>query len=84
MKKNVKQILFYVVLIAVVVVICAMLFREGTVSMKYSDVVAAFKAEAVEEFQIDKNNVLTMVLRDGSEAAKTFAISSEKKVCKTK
>ncbi len=81
MKKSVKQILFYVALIIIVVVICAMLFRQTTVSMKYSDVVAAFKADEsgqsqVEEFQIDKNNVLTLVLREGSETAEAFGVKN--------
>ncbi len=81
MKKSVKQILFYVALIIIVVVICAMLFRQTTVSMKYSDVVAAFKADEngqsqVEEFQIDKNNVLTLILREGSETANTFGVKN--------
>ena len=42
MKKNVKQILFYVVLIAAVILICALLFRQSSEKMKYSDVVEAF------------------------------------------
>ena len=81
MKKSVKQILFYVALIIIVVVICAMLFRQTTVSMKYSDVVSAFKADEsgqsqVEEFQIDKNNVLTIIFREGSEMAETFGVKN--------
>ena len=76
MKKSVKQILFYVVLIVVVVVICAMLFRQSTVSMKYSDVVSAFKSGAVEEFQIDKNNTLSLILKEDSETAKNFGVKN--------
>ena len=81
MKKSVKQILFYVALIIIVVVICAMLFRQTTVSMKYSDVVSAFKADEsgqsqVEEFQINKNNVLTLIFREGSEMAETFGVKN--------
>ena len=81
MKKSAKQILFYVVLIVAVIMICAMLFRQSTVSMKYSDVVSAFKADEngqsqIEEFQIDKNNVLTMVFRDDSEIGKTFGVKN--------
>ena len=74
MKKGAKQILFYVVLIAAVVVICAMLFRTSDVSMKYSDVVSAFKAGDVESFEIDKNNVITMTLKEDSAIAEKFGV----------
>ena len=78
MKKGAKQILFYVALIAVVVVICAMLFRTSDVSMKYSDVVSAFKAGDVESFEIDKNNVISMTLKDGSKTAEEFGVKDNK------
>ena len=71
MKKNFKHIAFYLVLIVAVVIICAMLFRNDSPDkMGYSDVVAAFKAEEVEAFEIDKNNVLTMTFDKDSEYAK--------------
>ncbi len=71
-KKNTfKHILFYVVLIAAVVLICAMLFRSDAPDrMGYSDVVAAFKSEEVLAFEIDKNNVLKMTFDKDSEYAK--------------
>ena len=72
MKKNVKQILFYVVLIAAVIVICALLFRENGEKMKYSDVVEAFKTESVESFEIDKNNNLNMTFKEGSKFEKDY------------
>ena len=72
MKKNVKQILFYVALIAAVILICALLFRESGEKMKYSDVVEAFKTESVEEFEVDKNNNLIMTFKEGSSFAKDF------------
>lgn len=71
MKKNFKHILFYVILIVAVVLICAMLFRNDSAEqMTYSDVVAAFKSEQVKNFEIDKNNVLTMTFSKESEYAK--------------
>ena len=78
MKKNVKQILFYVALIAAVILICAMLFRESTAEMQYSDVVTAFSENQVESFEIDKNNNLTMTFREGSEFAKNFGNQERK------
>ena len=72
MKKNLKQILFYVVLIIAVILICAMLFKENTAKMQYSDVVAAFSNAEVTSFELDKNNNLNMVFKEGSEAAKNF------------
>ena len=72
MKKNLKQILFYVALIAAVILICAMLFKESTAKMQYSDVVKVFSSAQVESFEIDKNNNLTMVFKANSEAAKSF------------
>ena len=72
MKKNVKQILFYVALIAAVILICAMLFRESAPDMQYSDVVSVFSTNQVESFEIDKSNNLTMTFKEGSEAAKSF------------
>jgi ATP-dependent Zn protease len=71
MKKNFKHVLFYLCLIAAVIIICAMLFRsDAPERMKYSDVVSAFKQEEVKEFEINKNNVLTMAFDKDSQFAK--------------
>ena len=72
MKKSAKQILFYVVLIAAVIAICVMLFKQSDVAMKYSDVVTAFKTGEVESFEIDKNNVISMTFKEETDFAKTF------------
>ena len=77
-KKNGKHILFYLVLIVGVILVCAMLFQQTTEKMRYSDVVSAFKTASVEEFEIDKNNVLTMVLKDGTDAASKWGIKNSK------
>ena len=73
MKKSVKQILFYVVLIAVVIIVCVMLFaKNDDVGMKYSDVVEAFKSGQVESFTMGNDNVLKITFKDGSTLAEEF------------
>jgi len=75
-KNNLRHILFYVFLIAAVILVCASLFQDaGAEQMKYSDVVAAFKSGEVLEFEIDKENVITMTLPASSEYAK-FKVST--------
>ena len=75
-KSNLRHILFYVFLIAAVILVCASLFQDaGVEKMKYSDVVAAFKSGEVLEFEIDKENVITMTLKEDSEYAK-FKVST--------
>ncbi len=77
-KSNFKHILFYIVLISAVVLVCAMLFRsESPDKMNYSDVVSAFENGQVKEFEIDKNNVLTMTFDKDSEYAK-YKVSENK------
>lgn len=77
-KSNLRHILFYVFLIAAVVLICATLFQgEGAEQMEYSDVVAAFKSGEVRDFEIDKNNVITMTFDASSQYAK-FKVSDNK------
>ena len=73
MKKSIKQILFYVVLIAVVIIVCVMLFaKNDSESMQYSDIVEAFKTEQVESFVMGNNNVLSITFKDGSSLAEEF------------
>ncbi len=75
-KSSLRHILFYVILIAAVILICASLFQDmGVDKMRYSDVVAAFKSGEVIEFEVDKENVITMTLPEGSPYAK-FKVSS--------
>lgn len=77
-KSNFKHILFYLVLIAAVVLVCAMLFRsDSPEKMDYSDVVSAFENGHVKEFTIDKNNVLSMTFDKDSEYAK-FKVGENK------
>ncbi len=72
MKKNVKQILFYVALIAVVIIVCVLLFKQSDVNMKYSDVVEAFKTEQVDSFVLGNDNVLKLTFKEGSQIAQEF------------
>jgi len=77
-KSNLRHIIFYVFLISAVVLICATLFQgEGAEKMEYSDVVAAFKSGEVRDFEIDKNNVITMTFDASSQCAK-FKVSENK------
>ena len=73
MKKNLKQILFYVVLIAVVIIVCVMLFTKNDgAGMKYSDVIEAFKTEQVESFVMGNDNVLKITFKEGADLAEEF------------
>ena len=79
MNKKFKHILFYVVLIAIVIAVCAFLFRgEESAKMKYSDVVAAFKNEQVIEFEINSDNVLTMTFDASCEEYQKYKSGESK------
>ena len=67
MKKNLKHILFYVVLIAVLVVVCALIFKQtgNKDEITYDDIVRYFTNQEVEKFSLDYNNALTLELKDG-------------------
>lgn len=74
MKNNIKVILFYIVLIAVIIIATASLFKSMSGDdITYSDVISYFKEEKVRKFEIDGNNVLKMEIRvtltDGSEGS---------------
>ena len=67
-KSNLKVIIFYIVLIAVIVVATASLFSSVANSgLLYSDVVELFKEGRVKNFQIDGSNTLTMIVRVNEE-----------------
>ena len=73
MKKTAKQLIFYIVLIAVVIAVCAFLCQSSSAEkMQYSDVVAAFKGGEVASFEIDTDNVITMTFTEGSEIGEQF------------
>ena len=68
-KRTGRHILFYLILIAAVVLICASLFAQDAEKMRYNDVVLAFKNGDVIDFEIDQDNVLTMHVKEGSVPA---------------
>ncbi|MBQ7161625.1 MAG: ATP-dependent zinc metalloprotease FtsH [Clostridia bacterium] len=70
MKKqtNLKAILFYVIIVAVVIATSSMLLRNtGRRTPEYSAIVNAFEKGEVREFEIDPNDLLTFVTYDGKE-----------------
>ena len=81
MKKTAKQLIFYIVLIAVVIAVCAFLFRSSaSEKMQYSDVVAAFKGGEVASFEIDTDNVITMTFTEDSEIGQKFGAKNSEGV----
>ena len=69
MKKNLKHILFYVVLIAVLIGVCVLIFRQPSSKdvTTYDDIVRYFTEEQVVKFSLDYNNDLTLELKDGKK-----------------
>ena len=73
MKKNIKNVLFYVLLAAAVIILCAYLFTEskGKEEITYDDILKYFYNGEVEKFSVNTNdNILKLELkpRDGKEA----------------
>ena len=73
MKKNIKNVLFYVLLAAAVIILCAYLFTEskGKEEITYDDVLKYFYNGEVEKFSVNTNdNILKLELKpkDGKEA----------------
>ncbi len=69
MKKHLKTILFYLLLIGIFIAVAATIFR-GTTNEKLvlSDVLSYFESDRVESFVIDENNNLTMKIIEVDEA----------------
>jgi len=81
MKKTAKQLIFYIVLIAIVIGICVFLFQSSASDkMRYSDVVAAFKGGEVTSFEIDTDNVITMKFTEDSEIGQKFGAKNSEGV----
>ncbi|MBQ4090766.1 MAG: AAA family ATPase, partial [Clostridia bacterium] len=55
-----------------------MLFSQQSESMRYNDVVKAFKGGEVIDFEIDKDNVLTMEFKKDSDSAKKWGTTDAK------
>ena len=70
MKSNLKVILFYLVLIAVIIFVVAQVFTTTQVEkLVYSDIVTYFEEEQVSSFVVDEDYLLTMKLKDGTEVS---------------
>jgi ATP-dependent metalloprotease FtsH len=69
MKSNLKVIIFYVVLIGVILISCAVLWRSmPSEEITYNDVITYFETEQVKKFTIDDKNTLEMTLRNQTTA----------------
>ncbi len=67
MKSNYKILVFYVLLIAVILVATAALFgNQTTQKIIYSDIDKLFYEEQVKEFEIDSDNQLVILKRDNT------------------
>ena len=72
-KSNLKVLIFYVVLIAAIILALSLMFtnREDNSELKnYSEVVDYFRADAVKEFTVTENNYITMSVYDKAEIEK--------------
>ncbi len=70
MKKNnnIKIIIFYIALFAVILLVLAFIFRQSDpAALKYSDVVGYFQDDRVAEFVVDKDNFIEMKLYEIDE-----------------
>ena len=66
MKKNTKIILFYIIMIAAVLVITSVMFNSvDTEETVYSDIIELFKKEQVTKFTIDTDNKITVTTKEG-------------------
>ena len=66
MKNNMKILLFYGVLIAVILIVSALVLSEPVEKpLTFSDIVQTFKSEQVESFQITNDNELKILTKDG-------------------
>ncbi len=75
MKNNVKILLFYLVLIAIIIFVVAQLFTNTEQEKPvYSDIVTYFESEQVKSFVVDESYMLTMTLQDGTE--KSYQLKS--------
>lgn len=70
MKRSFRNVLVYVVFIAIIIIATAVLWsRTGqTDKIHYSDVVEYFKNGDVKSFEVDKDNNIKLVVRDKTDA----------------
>ncbi len=77
MKKNLRVVIFYVVVIAVIIISTAALWNGNkTEEIIYSDVVNYFKNEQVTSFVVDDENYIELKLKkdDGSTATEVYQL----------
>ncbi len=66
MKNSYKILIFYIVLIAVILIAATAMFnRSSSEKLIYSDIVTKFKNEEVKVFELDDSNTLTLKTQDG-------------------
>ncbi len=69
MRNNFKTILFYIVLIAIIIVTVSTLFgRANDKPAQYSDIVEYFRTDSVISFVVDEDYYLTMIVVDPDTA----------------
>ena len=74
-RKDIKVVLFYAVLIAVILVFLVYVFKSSAVEPPtYDKVVQYFTNEEVAEFEMSPSNVLTLTLKDGTKV--TYKVAS--------
>ena len=74
-RKDIKVVLFYAVLIAVILIFLVYVFKSSAVEPPtYDKVVQYFTNEEVAEFVMSPNNVLTLTLKDGTTV--TYKVAS--------
>ena len=74
-RKDIKVVLFYAILIAVIFVFLFYAFKSSAAEPPtYDQVVQYFTNEEVTEFVMSPNNVLTMTLKDGTKV--TYEVAS--------
>ena len=80
MNKNLRVILFYVVIIIGMLAVTSFMMGGGDKKpITYSDVVEYFEAEKVKDFEIDNSNRLTMTIRaddGGSDTTVVYELRS--------
>ena len=74
-RKDIKVVLFYAVLIAVILIFLIHVFKSSAVEPPtYDKVVQYFTNEEVAEFEMSPSNVLTLTLKDGTKV--TYKVAS--------
>ena len=64
MKRSFKNVIIYIVFIAVVIIVTSAIWNRSTAErVLYSDVVSYFQDGRVKSFEIDSDNNVTLLLR---------------------